>query len=128
MLKTKKTILATLAIVGLVGTVAFAGPFGGYTLPAWQGNAYTPKGEKQSNYTYSYLETNKMTNTDQVTGWVDNGNGTQISDDFSFSVGDKKDMYHDPGYTSGYSIRNGMENAHFYKFERAWVDGWYNYN
>lgn len=128
MKKSKKTLLASLAMFGLFSTAALAGPFGGYKLPAGQGNAYTPKESKVSDYTYSYLETNKMSNTDQVTGWVDNGNGTQISDDFSFVVDTKTDMYHNPGYKKGYSIRNGMENAYSYWFESAWVDGWYNYN
>lgn len=121
----KKIGALTLLAVLSFGTAAFAESYGGYSLPIYQGNTYWGEAYKSNpSNRCVYNEVDLFTNTTRATFWITDSDEDQISNDYYFKQGEKKNMYASQNITSGYV---GMEN-YYNSSKEAYVDGWINFN
>ena len=106
-------------------TNVFAIGYEGYKLPAHQGNNYTSKHSKTTTDNYIKNKVDELENTDLVTFWAANSKKKQISEDYDQKLGSSvKIKFNKNGYKKkGKEIILGMENAHWYWTESAFVAG-----
>lgn len=123
----KKAIATTALAVMTIGTTAFAGGFGGFSLPVYNGYNYLGAYQKSdSSNTCVYLQVDKLSYTEEIDAWITDSNAqkSQISDDYYLRAGSAKNMYQYRPVSSGYV---GACNR-AYSGTTAYADGWVNFN
>lgn len=99
----------------------------GYSLPPLQQNNYTGYHEKQTNNDYIENIVENLSNTDTVNFWAENSSGA-ISKKYNQKIGSYAKINFDVDMIAGQDVRMGMENAHWYWREYAFVAGRVDFN
>jgi hypothetical protein len=119
----KKILSGTATAAILMTTSAFASSYTAYSLGPLKQNNYTSAHTKQTSDQYMRNHVTAMSNTDLVTFWGCNANKSQISPDYDQKVGSTVDIRYNTKQSAGTQVILGMENAHNYLTEYAFVSG-----
>lgn len=127
MLKIKRIVITSALAVMTIGTTALASGFGGFRLPVYNGYNYLGSYSKSNpSNKCVYFQVDKLSYTEEMDAWVTDSNAqkSQISDDYYFRAGERKNMYQYRTISSGYV--GGCNRT--YSGTSAYVDGWVNFN
>lgn len=126
-MKKRITKIITMGVLlsAIGATNVFAIGYMGYKLPARQTNNYTGTHSKVTKDNYIINTVSELENTDTVTFWATDNSKKQISADYDQKKGNTTYIKFT---TSGYNKKDkeiilGMENAHWYIKETAFVAG-----